>query len=88
MNDEQTYCDAATQIALRGKAIIECEYHEGIFMDNYEHTDAYRLASRLFKARDPLVSEFANQRSLTDAVKAVIEQSGVECPPCEKWLRD
>lgn len=88
MKDEQTDYDAATEIALRGKAIIECEYHEAIYMDNYEHTDAYRLANHPFTVSDPLVSEFASRHALTDAVKVAIEQSGTECPLCEKWFRD
>ena len=88
MKDEQTHYDAATEIAIRGKAIIECEYHEAIYMDNYEHADAYRLANHLFTVSDPLVSELASRRALTDAVKVAIEQSDTECPLCEKWFRN
>lgn len=78
----------ATAIALRGRAIVECENHEGIYMDNYEHEDAYRLANSLFTRGDPLVAEFSTRRALSDAVKAAIDESGFECGLCEKWLRD
>ena len=78
----------AIDIALRGQAVIECEYHEGMYRDNYEHEDAYRLANSLFTRGDPLVSGFPTRRTLTDAVKVAIEESGFECGLCEKWLRE
>lgn len=78
----------AMDIALQGRAIVECEYHEGVYMDNYEHEDAYRLANSLFTRGDPLVSDFPTRRTLTDAVKAAIDESGFECGLCEKWFSD
>lgn len=76
--------DTATQIALRGKAIIECQYHEGICMDHHQHEDAYRLANGIFSQGDYMVSGFPTRRALTDAVQAAIQESGFECGLCGK----
>lgn len=86
-----THRDIGVEIALRTKAIVECEYHEGSYMDNFDsetEAAAYRLANDLYRKRDPLVSSFRTRREMIDAVKAAVEESGEECGWCAKWARE
>lgn len=81
----------ATWIAIEKGAIYECEYHPGTYLDNYDsiaNQKAYQFANYLYSSKDPRVSEFRSQKELTDTIKHVIEESGIECYGCVKIIAE
>ena len=72
----------ALGIACEAGNVVECEFHEGIFIDQYsDPSDAYRLGNSKF-SKGELDEVFYDRREMTDAIKAAIDESGTECPAC------
>ena len=83
-------------VALRGQGLLTpyggvslVEFHSEIVWDlSGDREDAYKLGNARF-SKGELLNHFESRRELTDAIKAAIEQSGMDgCPRCAKMLED
>ena len=72
----------AFDIAREAGCIAECEFHEGTFIDQFsDPSDAYRLGNNKFSEGE-LDGRFDTRKEMTDAIKAAIDESGMECYAC------
>ena len=81
--------EEATDIAVKAGVLSRCEYHPEIVWDNFgDHEDAYKIGNARFTAGE-LQTRFESRRELTNAIKAAIEEAGMDgCPICAKMLAD
>ena len=79
----------ATSIAVKAGCLKRCEFHPEIVWDNFgDPQDAYKIGNAMYTAGE-LVGHYASRLELTDAIKAAIEQAGMDgCPLCSKMLAD
>ena len=85
---QQECSSAATEIALRVGLLQCCEFCEDVkdsLSNNFE--DAYRLGDALVTDGDDLVKPFADRREMTDAIKAVVEETADSCH-CDRQFAD
>lgn len=78
--------ESATMFALKAKAILPCQWHEDVLVnqgDEDANRRAYAIATNACKA-----GEFTGDRSdLMDAIKDAIEMSADDCGRCENNRR-
>ena len=85
MERQEDLRSEATEIAIEAGVLRRCRYHEDIVMDAYgDRIAAYKLANYRYPSG---TLDYRSRRELTDAIKDVIEQSGDDCPFCEKWKK-
>ncbi len=75
--------DAATSIALKTGAIAECEFHDGIYIDQEDDeavSHAYALATNKVKAGEV----DGTREEMMEAVKEAIGSAGDGCYLCAK----
>lgn len=89
LEEQEARRSAAIGIALAAKALRRCEYHDDIILDcGGDIQGAYKLGNARFSA-GKLKGIFESPRQMTDAIKAAVEEHGLEdCPLCEKLLAD
>jgi hypothetical protein len=79
----------AVIIAARMDVLERCEFglcDELTWDDSEEHLEsAYKYAAWLFKNKDPLTQDFKSQKQLTDMIKNLWNDFGVECA-CKRLL--
>lgn len=89
LEEEEQKRSIAEGIAREARAIRECELHPGTFIDQYNPEAlvlAYRIANKRFSEGDETITDhFETRQELTDMIKAVVGESGDECPSCRKW---
>ena len=76
--------DIATGIAVKARAIEECEHHPDTYIDlddDEAKSRAYAIGSNMIKRGDINVE----RKQLMDAIKRVIDDAGPECYSCKKW---
>jgi hypothetical protein len=80
--------DAATEIAVDAGVLKRCEYH-GVIYDPLagDNTPAYKLGNYRLSA-GKLGRLFSSPREMTDTVKAVVEDAGMDCYICAKERED
>jgi hypothetical protein len=82
--------DAAIGIAVSVGLLRRCEWHPDIVMegDRTRLEDAYRIGNARI-TRGGLRDIFASRRAMTDAIKAVENEHGLNsCPRCDNLLKD
>jgi hypothetical protein len=75
--------DVAMGVACKAKAVKECEWHEGIFIDLGDPDAgklAYAIGTKMFK--DGEVD--GTREEFMAAIKSALETAGDECPICAK----
>ena len=83
MEDREAKREEATEIAVEAGSLERCEIHRDYVRDTGDTTMAYRLANTWFTTGE-LREDYASRRELTDVIKDVIEDSGIDsCPSCE-----
>lgn len=91
MEENEGKFNIGIKIAVRAKAISECEFHQGTYLYNLDddaNKYAYIIGNKLFSDGDELVSTFKSRKELSDSIKDAIEYAGEECPTCRKWQDD
>jgi hypothetical protein len=74
----------AEELAVEWKFLKRCGIHcDFTYQDDWDVDRMYRLAAWKFK-RGEVPGPFADQRELTDSLKATMENAPMECPRCEK----
>ncbi|MGD0893791.1 MAG: hypothetical protein ABR923_19895 [Terracidiphilus sp.] len=74
----------AQEIAVDAGVLERCEYHGEVFDAMAgDNTPAYMRGNRLFSSGE-LNGVFSDRREMTDAIKAAIEDSAMECGYCAK----
>lgn len=78
--------EEALQIALEGKAVEPCPFHEDVLFNTGDPTDSYKIASARWRDKE-LMGNWESLRELTDAIKRVTEDETVVdvCPSCESF---
>ncbi len=81
--------EEATDIVVKAGALSRGEDHPEIVWDNFgDHEEAYKIGNARFTAGE-LQTHSESRRELTDAIKAAIEEAGMDgCPICAKMLKD
>jgi hypothetical protein len=81
---EQAQWLEAIQIAVDAGVLERCPYHGEVFDPlNGDNTPAYKLAN--YRLSHGLLDVgFSGSRELTDTIKAVIDDSTMECGYCAK----
>ena len=84
MLHEQEQWIEAEQIAVDAGVLKRCPYHDCVYDAlNGDNTPAYKLAN--YRLSHGLLNVgFTDSRELTDTIKAVIEDSAMECGYCAK----
>jgi hypothetical protein len=87
MEEQEQQERVAVRIVVQAGALERCEYH-GIVYDagGGDLEAAYRIGNSKFTAGE--LKEFRSRRELTDTIKKVYEEAGIECWQCEKMLED
>jgi len=81
---EQAQWQEATQIAVDAKVLERCPYHGEVYDPlNGDITPAYKLGNYRY-SHGLLEVGFSGSRELTDTIKAVVEDSAMECGYCAK----
>jgi hypothetical protein len=74
----------AQEIAVDACVLKRCEYHGEVYDALAgDNTPAYMRGNRLFSSGE-LNGVFSDRREMTDAIKAAIEDSAMECGYCAK----
>lgn len=77
----------ATEIAVKARAIEECEHHPGTYIDlddDEAKSRAYAIGTNMIK-----LGEINIERGkLMDAIKSAIDDAGFECYSCKKWEQE
>lgn len=81
--EKEQKLEVATEIALRAKVLIKCEFHETVMNNQSDIKDAYRLGNVLIK--NELMNIFDSPVDMTNHVKEAVEVSALDCYQCEKW---
>lgn len=79
--------NVADDVALRAKAIHECERHSGTYLTNSD-PDAERLAYAMGTNMVKNGEVDGSREEFMDAIKEAISEAGWECPSCEKDAHD
>jgi len=77
----------AASIALEAGVLKICEIHEEIYTNYGDEEEAYIRGEELFNKRE-LQGLFSDLEELKDAIKHVIENSGMECGRCAKYAAE
>jgi hypothetical protein len=84
MMHEQEQREEATRIAVDAGVLKSCPYHGEVYDPlNGDNTPAYKLGNYRF-SRGELNVEFSSRPEMLDAIKAAIEDAGMECGYCAK----
>lgn len=84
MQLEQDQWVIAQEIAVEAGVLERCEYHGEVFdAQAGDNTPAYIRGNRLFSSGE-LNGVFSDRRDMTDTIKAVVEDSAMECGYCVK----
>lgn len=84
LEDIENRLAAAKIIAIDAGALKECESHGCLYQGDSEPQSAYMLGNHRLTKRE-LGDVFSDSRQMTDAIKAVIDDSAAgECPACHK----
>lgn len=84
MELEQQQWMVAQEIAVDAGVLERCEYHNEVYDALAgDYTPAYMRGNRLFSSGE-LNGVFSDRREMTDAIKAAIEDSAMECGYCAK----
>ena len=77
----------AVRIALKAGVLKSCEYHHEVYDPlGGDKQAAYMLGNAMFtKGELPM---FPDRRTMTDAIKDAIEDTGMECSACANLLSD
>ena len=73
----------AIEIAVKARAIEECEYHPGTYIDLDDEeakSKAYAIGTNMIKSGEINVK----REKLMDAIKSVLDDAGLECYSCKK----
>lgn len=72
----------AIRIAVDAGILNRCPYHDYVYAPlNGDYTPAYKLGN--YRLSHGLLDvRFSNSRELTDTIKAVVEDSAMECGYC------
>ena len=83
MEEMESKHNAARAIAIAAGVIDECEHHEGSYSVGGEDIEeAYKIGNSMLKSGE--LQGFESQRELTDAIRAVVDEIGLdECAECE-----
>lgn len=74
----------AVEIAIEAGVLARCEYHDEVYDTlSGDNTPAYKLGNHKLSA-GKLGGVFSSPREMTDAVKAAVENAGMECYSCAK----
>ncbi|WP_263350314.1 hypothetical protein [Acidicapsa acidisoli] len=88
MQLEQDQWIIAQEIAVDAGVLKRCEFHSEVYgAPGDDNTPAYIRGNRLFSSGE-LNGVFSDRREMTDAIKAAIEDSAMECGYCAKWRND
>jgi hypothetical protein len=88
MELEEEQRDVATEIALDAGVLKRCGYHGEIYDPlRGDNTPAYKLGNYRLSA-GKLRRVFSSSRELTDTIKAVVEDAGMECYDCAREQSD
>jgi hypothetical protein len=84
MEEQEEQRRIATEIAIEAGVLVSCEYHEEVY-DAFsgDETPAYKLGNYKL-SNGKLGGVFSSPREMTDAIKAAIEDAGMECYSCAK----
>ena len=80
---EEGKLEEAKNIALRGGAIRRCPIHSDVLIDQGDPTQAYKIGAAMFRDKE-LQGDFRSVREVTDTIKMIVDEAGLECPSCEK----
>jgi hypothetical protein len=76
--------DGRPRIAVDADVLERCEYHGEVYdAQAGDNAPAYMRGNRLFSSGE-LNGVFSDRRDMTDTIKAVIEDSAMECGYCAK----
>ncbi len=84
--EQESLRNIAAALLKETGAVDECEMHE-VLIDTYDPEaviDAYRLANARISSGEIELLPRHSRRDLTDAIKAVIEETGDDCFACAK----
>ena len=78
----------AEELAVEWEILKRCRWHcDFTYQDDWDLERMYRIAAWRFK-RGEIPGPFADQRELTDTLKAIVENAPTECPRCEKMRNE
>lgn len=83
--------DVALDIAIEAGAVEQCVSHPDIVLDQYDDdalTFAYKIANKRISDGDIDLPDEVSRKDFTDLIKAVVSESGVDCPRCEALSRE
>ena len=83
MEEADTAYAVGQAIAEHAKVLVPCPMHGDLIYHGAEKESAYKLASAMFRDKDPLV-EGMERQAILDGVKDAIEDAGLQCSSCEK----
>jgi hypothetical protein len=84
MQLEQDQRMVAEEIAVDAGRLKRCEFHSEVYgAPGEDNTPAYMRGNRLFSAGE-LNGVFSDRTEMTDTIKAVVEDSAMECGYCAK----
>jgi hypothetical protein len=74
----------AVDICVRTGVLIRCEYHDEVYdAMSGDDPSPYKLGNSLF-SQGKLNGVFSTRTKMTEAIKAAIEDAGMECGYCAK----
>jgi hypothetical protein len=84
MMHEQDQRQSAIDLAVEAKVLIRCPYHGEVYdAETGDLAPACMLGNRRF-TEGALRGLFSDRREMTDAIKAAVEDSAMDCWLCEK----
>lgn len=78
---------AAVRIALKAGVLKSCEFHGEVYDPlGGDNQAAYMLGNAMFTRGE--LPMFSDRRTMTDAIKDAIDDTGMECSSCANLLED
>ena len=76
--------DLAIGLCITSRAITECEYHSGSYINTEEYDDPEELTSSIIEENPTALSFFKNRNDMVDFVRDALDSAGFECEYCAR----
>lgn len=84
MENSEQKSDVAFNLCLKIKAIQECPFHEGAYIDCLESLDYKHLYQYVIDEMPDAINVFDDANDLKNSISEVLADIGTECPYCVK----
>ena len=85
---KQELLATAKKIAADAGSIKACAIHEDIYIDQFDNEAALDHAGSLFAEQNDAIADFHDEEELLDTMKLALQETGMECHICAKWMAD